>query len=142
MSHIFTVTQPINADPATVWPWLCEPERLARWMPGLRNLHSRSGGPLDENGELVYSTRRGEHSARVVAFDPGRSITLQSHTGSFFADYRYSVSATAAGSEVTLEASGRATGLSALLAPLLKARIRQSDSGQLAALAAAVDAAG
>jgi len=131
---IFEVEERIAAPTDVVWRHLSDPALMAAWMPGIEDMHSRDGGPLQTGSELAFRARGAERSSSVAAFDPERLIALQSTQGAFTATYRYGLLANGSATVVTLRADCVASGWMRLLAPLIRVLIRRADSGQLARL--------
>lgn len=70
----------IAAPPAAVFPWLIEPERLARWMGGFVSAEAITDGP----------TRVGSRSRDVIEAD-GRRMVLETEVTELVADRRLAV---------------------------------------------------
>jgi carbon monoxide dehydrogenase subunit G len=71
-------TLALAAAPAAVWPWLSEPERLARWITDAQRFEARPAGPLAPGSTLVVHLPRGAPlEARVERVEPGRQLALR-----------------------------------------------------------------
>lgn len=132
MTRAFTASRTFDRPAAEVWAQLTDWEHAAGWL-GVDDIHP--GGPTAVGTELVFRARGRNRRSEIVAFDPGRSITLHSRQGGVTADYTYAVEAQGAGSRATLTADVRTTGAGALLAPVIRVAIRREDAGQLEELA-------
>jgi uncharacterized protein YndB with AHSA1/START domain len=134
MTEVFTAETVIDRPVEAVWECLTNWDLARQWMPGVEAL--RAHGPVATGTTLAFTTRGKERTAKVVALDPGHSITLRSMQGGVTADYVYAVASHGDGTRVTLVADCRITGPEWLLAPVIRAAIRRADSGQLEAFAA------
>lgn len=75
-----TKTVDIAASPSEVFPWLIEPDRLARWIGGFVSSEALTDGP----------TRVGSRS-RDVLEDNGRRMVIETEITEFLADRRLGV---------------------------------------------------
>lgn len=131
MVQAFTASKEIAHPAEQVWRELTDWERAAGWL-GVDRI--RAEGPTQVGTTFRFTTRGKERTSEVAALDPGRSITLRSRQGGVTADYTYAVRADGHGSRVTLHADVATRGAWALLAPLIRAAIRRTDSRQLECL--------
>jgi len=68
----------LAAAPAAVWPWLSEPEKLARWISDAQRFEARPAGPLAFGTTLVvHLPRNAPLEARVERVEPGRELALR-----------------------------------------------------------------
>ena len=79
MTHIATAID-IAASPRDVFPWLIEPDRLARWIGGFAGSEAITDGP----------TRVGSRS-RDVLEERGRRFVIETEVTEFVADRRLGV---------------------------------------------------
>jgi uncharacterized protein YndB with AHSA1/START domain len=135
MSQAFAASRTVEHSADDVWRRLTDWGAAAGWL-GVDGV--RADGPTDVGTRLTFRTRGRERTAEIVALDPGRSVTLRSRQGGVTADYVYSVEPAGAGARLGLLADVRTTGLWRPLAPVIRAAIRRTDSGQLDALARAL----
>jgi len=71
-------TLELAAAPAAVWPWVSEPEKLARWITDAARLDARPAGPLAFGSTLVvHLPRNAPLEARVERVDPGHALVLR-----------------------------------------------------------------
>src|SRR4051794_39767680 len=131
MTQAFTVTRTIPHPVDQVWEQLTDWNSAAGWL-GVDDM--RADGPASVGTRLHFSTRGKERSSEIAALDPGRSVTLRSRQGGVTADYTYTVGTDAGCTRVTLVVDVRTRGLWTLAAPVIRAAIRRTDSGQLDAL--------
>ncbi len=136
MAQAFRVERELDRPADAVWAQLTDWNRAAGWL-GVDSL--RAEGPTAVGTELVFTARGKERRSEIVALDPGRSITLRSRQGGVTADYTYEVEAASTGSRATLTADVRTPGVWSVLGPVIRRAIRREDSGQLDALARALE---
>ena len=128
MSTAFTATQVIDRPAGTVWHVLTDWRRAPDWMSGVDSVTP------DGDTTLRFVARKRERTREITALRPGESITLTSVQGGVRADYTYSVEPVGAATRATLVADVTTTPLWRPIAPALRALIRRTDGGQLAAL--------
>jgi uncharacterized protein YndB with AHSA1/START domain len=138
---IFTAMERIEAPAPLVWKHLTDPELMGEWMPGIESIRARDEAPLDVGSKLIFTTHGSEKTSEVVDFMPGERIALRSRQGPVTATYRYGLRPRGDGAIVAVEADSVATGPGKLIAPLIRALIRRTDSGQLKALKEVVEKA-
>lgn len=67
----------LEAAPAALWPWISEPERLARWIPDVQRFEARPAGALAPGSLLVvHLPRSAPIEARVERVETGRALAL------------------------------------------------------------------
>ncbi len=135
-----SVTRIVKADASTIWRWLTVPELMRQWMPGITDLRSEDGAPIDEGSRLLFTARGQQRSTTVTEFEPERALTLRSLQGSFAADYRYLVDSSINHCKVTLDIHCGATGVARLMAPLVRVAAWLTDKSQMEHLAAVIEA--
>jgi uncharacterized protein YndB with AHSA1/START domain len=138
MTTAFTARETIDDDAGTVWRTLTDWERVAEWMPGVTD--GRADGPTRVGMTLTFTARGKEHTSRVQALEPGRSLVLRSVQGGVTADYEYRLTPVEGGTSIELTAAVTTSGAWTLLAPVIRRAIRKADAGQLADLAEVVRA--
>ena len=68
----------LEQPPAAIWPWISEPERLARWISDAQRFEARPAGPLAPGSTLVvHLPRSAPVEARVERVEPGRELALR-----------------------------------------------------------------
>lgn len=132
MSRAFLVAEVIDRPAETVWSVLTDWRRAPDWMSGVDGV--REAGGTEPGTTLRFVARKRERTSEVTAVRPGESITLTSVQGGVRADYTYSVEPAEGTTRATLVADVTAGGLWRAFAPALRAMIRRTDGGQLAAL--------
>jgi hypothetical protein len=111
-------------------------------MTGIEGMTPTTQAPVSVGTRLKFRARGKERETRVTALDPGRRIALTSTQGGVTATYTYTVAPAGDGTEVTLDAVCRTSGVWKLLHPLIVFAMRRSDSSQLADLKAAMSGSG
>ncbi|HWM03291.1 MAG TPA: SRPBCC family protein [Actinophytocola sp.] len=134
MSKAFVATEDIDRPAETVWRLLTDWHRAPDWMSGVDSVRAADGTTLR------FVARGRERVSEITAVRDGESITLTSTQGRVRADYTYSVTPTGETSRATLVAEVTAGGVWRPFAPILRALIRRTDGGQLAALKRLVEA--
>lgn len=143
MAEAFRATEKIAAPADAVWAVLTDWDRATEWMGGIDAL--RAEGPNEVGTTLTFTARGKERSSRIVALEPGRSVTLRSEQGKATADYRYRCTPSdgegADGTTVELVADCRTEGaVMAVAGPLLRMMMKRTDGSQLEALKRIVEA--
>jgi hypothetical protein len=108
-------------------------------MKSVQGMTQVTDGPLGIGTRIRFGARGKERDTSVTAFDPGKRIALTSTQGGVTATYEYSVAPAGDGSEVTLHAVCKATGLWKLIHPLIVFAMKKTDGSQLADLKAAIE---
>lgn len=128
MPKAFAATQVIDRPADAVWRVLTDWPRAAGWMSGVDSVT-----PVGES-TLRFVARGKERTSEITALRPGESVTLTSVQGGVRAAYTYTVEPAGAATRATLLAEVTTTALWRPVAPALRALIRRTDGGQLAAL--------
>ncbi|MBT8335145.1 MAG: SRPBCC family protein [Gemmatimonadetes bacterium] len=75
----------IRRPPGEVWPWITEPERIARWNPKLERAGAPSSGRLQVGSSWGARYRMGRRAVEVQAvvetWEPPREFTLRYRWG-------------------------------------------------------------
>ena len=131
----FSASEVIARPVDEVWNAATDWARAPEWMKGLEALRPLDDGPVGKGSRLAFQSRRSEREARIVEWEPGRRLILQSRQGGITADYAYSFGECAGGTIVTLNAGCRGEGLFWRLAsPLIAFKMARADGGQVKAL--------
>lgn len=138
---MFSTTELIEADVSTVWRHLTVPELMGRWMRSVSGHRTRDGAPLEHRSELIFYARGRERSSEVISFEENRIFTLRSVQGSFTAVYSYELHPASGTTSATLQVECGATGLSRVIAPIIRQLMWLTDGGQLKLLKRAVESA-
>lgn len=132
MQRAFETETVIDRPVAEVWHELTDWEDAPRWMSGVDAMTSDAGTTV--GATITFRTRGKVRTSTISAVEPGRSVTLDSVQGGVTARYRYRLEPSGDRTTARLTADVAATGLWALLGPVIRAAIRRTDAGQLDAL--------
>lgn len=125
-----TVEIEIARPPAEVFAYLSDFEKNPEWQKGMQECHFTSEPPLGVGStydQLAKFRRKEIRSSFVVtAFEPGRSITIDTTESPMQIRVTRSVTPTASGSLVRAVIQGDASGFMRLAEPLLKPMVRRS----------------
>jgi carbon monoxide dehydrogenase subunit G len=137
-----TVT--IAKDPADVFPWLVEPDKVPQWMSGLQLYELLDAGALHVGSrirqELVVSGYELKLDLVVAELDAPRRAVLRFEGSGFKAANEYTVTESAGGARVIWVVSGDATSFKAkLIAPMVQAKLQEKHDGDLARLRALLE---
>lgn len=134
----------IGAAPATVFPWLVEPDRLSRWISGFIGsepigssevrVGSRSRDIIEAEG------RRIEVETEIVELHPGERLAVRITSSSSDQVDSYDLGARGGATELTYRSDMRLRGPMRLLGPLITSRIRARADNDLATLKREVEA--
>jgi uncharacterized protein YndB with AHSA1/START domain len=125
------VTRPINRPAAEVFDFLANAANNPRWQKGMRSCVWTSSGGLRLGAtyrqEARFLGRTLRNDFEVIAYEPGRSVTIRSTGGSFPITVRRSVEPTDPhSSEARAEISGEPGGFFRLAGPLLRRLAQRS----------------
>jgi carbon monoxide dehydrogenase subunit G len=135
-------TLALDAAPAALWPWISEPERLARWISDAQRFEARPAGPLAPGSTLVVHLPRGAPvEARVERIEPGRELALRARglPNDMEVALLFTLRAEGAGTRLVLRAETELTGFMIFAEKMIasKAQAKLAEwSGKLRALVA------
>ena len=137
MTHV-TATIDIAASPSEVFPWLIEPDRLARWIGGFVGSEAITEGPTRVGSRsrdvLEEGGRRMVIETEVTEFIGNRRLGVHIRSDGHESDDRYDLEPTGNGVRLTYTSDMRLKGmmrlLSLVIAPQLRARAER-DFGTL-----------
>ncbi len=137
-----TVT--IGKEPADVFPWLVEVDKVPQWMSGLQRYEPFDPGPLHVGSrirqELIVSGYHLHLELEVAELDAPRRAVLRFEGSGFRAANEYTLSEAAGGARVTWVVSGDATSFKArLIAPMVQSKLQEKHDSDLARLRALLD---
>jgi carbon monoxide dehydrogenase subunit G len=132
----FSVTEHILANPDRVWGHLTDFNNAQKWMPGIDRMTLADGDELETGSIITFNARGNDRETRVTALERGKRLALTSTQGGVTATYEYLLAAASGGTDITLNASCKATGFWKLLHPLIILAMKKADSPQLANLKA------
>jgi len=131
MADGFEVRKRVDAAPDEVWAYLTRLDRAAASMPGVEAMTQLDAGPLGLGTRFGFAARGNVRETRITAFESDRLMALTSTQGGVTATYTYALAPSGDGTDVTLSAVCRASGVWRLLHPLIVIAMRRSDSSQL-----------
>lgn len=127
----FEVQEHVDAAPEELWAWLARLDHAAVWMPGIEAMTQLDPGAIGLGTRFAFTARGKARETRVTAFEAGRLMALTSTQGGVTATYTYALAPSGSGTDVTLKAVCRASGVWRLLHPLIVVAMRRSDASQL-----------
>jgi uncharacterized protein YndB with AHSA1/START domain len=143
MTHI-TTSIDIAASPSEVFPWLIEPDRLARWIGGFVSSEPLTDGPtgvgsrshdvLEENG------RRMVIETEITEFVGDRRLGVHIRWGSGESEDRYELEPVGSGSRLTYVSDTRLKGPMRLLSLAIASQLRARAKRDLTTLRDRVEA--
>jgi uncharacterized protein YndB with AHSA1/START domain len=134
----------IGAPPASVFPWLVEPDRLSRWISGFIGSEPIGSGEVRVGSRsrdtIEAEGRRIEVETEIVELLPGQRLAVRiTSTGHDQVD-SYDLDAHDGGTELTYRSDMRLRGLTRLLTPLITPQLRARADKDLATLKREVEA--
>jgi carbon monoxide dehydrogenase subunit G len=126
-------------QPATVFPWLLEVDKVPRWMTGLEVYEPLDPPPLRVGSRirqhLSVSGQNLRFELHVAELDAPRRAVLRFEGSGFKAANEYSVADAPEGSKVTWVIDGDTTSFKArLIAPMVQAKLQEKLDHDLARL--------
>jgi carbon monoxide dehydrogenase subunit G len=132
-------TVSVDRQPADVFPWLIDADKVPRWMTGLQVYEPLDPPPLRVGSrirqELSVSGRLLRFELRVAELDPPRRAVLRFAGSGFEAANEYTVEPSGSGSRVTWVIEGETTSFKAkLIAPMVQAKLQEKLDADLVRL--------
>jgi uncharacterized protein YndB with AHSA1/START domain len=134
----------IGAQPATIFPWLVEPDRLSRWVGGFIGsepigsdevrVGARSRDIIEAEG------KRFEVETEIVEMSPGSRLAVRITSPSSEQVDSYDLEARNGSTELTYRSDMRLKGVTRLLSPLVGSQLRARAEKDLATLKREVEA--
>jgi uncharacterized protein YndB with AHSA1/START domain len=134
----------IGAPPATVFPWLVDPDRLARWIGGFIGSEPIGSGEV-RVGSRSHDTieaegRRFEVETEIVELQPGKRVAFRITSPDHRQTDSYDLDGRDGATELTYRSDVRMRGLTRLLSPLIARQLRARAVNDLATLKREVEA--
>ena len=134
----------IGAPPTTVFPWLVEPDRLARWISGFIGSEPIGSGEV-RVGSRSHDTieaegRRFDVETEIVELEPGKRVAFRITSPSHDQSDSYDLDDRDGATELTYRSDMRMRGLTRLLSPLVASQLRSRAEKDLATLKREVEA--
>ena len=134
----------IDAPPATVFPWLVDPDRLSRWISGFVGSEPIGSGEVrvgSRSRDIIEAEgRRIEVETEIVELRPGERLAVRITSSSHDQDDSYDLDARDGATDLTYRSDMRLRGLTRLLSPLVASQLRARAEKDLATLKRAVEA--
>lgn len=134
----------IRVPPATVFPWLVEPERLARWIGGF--ISSEPAGPGEvrvgarSRDTIEAEGRRFEVDTEIVELRQPERLAVRITSSDFHQVDSYDLDGSHGTTRLTYRSDLQLGGFMRLLGPLVAARLRARARTDLAKLKHEVEA--
>ena len=136
----------IGAPPATVFPWLVDPDRLSRWISGFVGSEPIGSGEVrvgSRSRDIIEAEgRRIEVETEIVELRPGKRLAVRITSSGHDQVDSYDLDARDDSTELTYRSDMRMRGLTRLLTPLITPQIRARAVKDLATLKREVEAEG
>jgi uncharacterized protein YndB with AHSA1/START domain len=123
----------IGAPPATVFPWLVDPDRLARWIGGFIGSEPIGSGEV-RVGSRSHDTieaegRRFEVETEIVELRTGERLAVRITSSSHDQFDSYDLDGRDGATELTYRSDVRMRGFMRLLSPLVASQLRARAEG-------------
>ena len=135
MTTAIDATTTIAAPPDAVWAALTDWSLAPRWMPGVTAM----SGPVSMGAVVTFTVRGKDRTAVIEVLDAPRTLALLSRSGPVTALYTYTLTATAAGTDLRLLADVEVRGPLSLIARVIRRSIATEDGAQPENLRAVVE---
>ncbi|MDQ0372824.1 SRPBCC family protein [Cellulomonas humilata] len=135
MTTAIDTTTSIAAPPDAVWAALTDWSLASRWMPGVTAM----SGPVSPGAVVTFTVRGKDRTAVIDALDAPRTLALLSRSGPVTALYTYTLTGTAAGTDLHLLADVEVRGPLSLIARVIRRSIAKEDGVQPENLRAVVE---
>ena len=134
----------IGAPPASVFPWLVEPDRLARWIGGFVGSEPIGSGEVrvgSRSRDIIEADgRRIEVETEIVELRPGERLGVHISSSGHDQDDTYDLDLRDGMTELTYRSDMRMRGFTRLLTPLITPQLRARAEKDLATLKREVEA--
>ena len=134
----------ISAPPEAVFPWLIEPERLARWISGFAGSEALTEGGARLGARSRDTLREGSRTivaeTEITEFAPNRLMRVKIEAGGMRSDDCYRLTAGGAGTRLEYTSDVQLGGPVRLFAPLVVRQLRARAERDLAALKREIEA--
>jgi uncharacterized protein YndB with AHSA1/START domain len=134
----------IGAPPATVFPWLVDPERLGRWISGFIGSEPIGSGEVRVGSRsrdtIEAEGRRFEVETEIIELRPDKRLAVRITSSSHDQVDSYDLDARGGSTELLYRSEMRLRGLMRPLGPLITSRIRARADTDLATLKREVEA--
>jgi len=138
-------TVDLATAPASLWPWISTPERLAQWITDVRRFEAAPPGDLEKGSRLIAHLARGAPiEASVERCDRGRALVLRAAglPDDMEVLLTLSIDDRAGGSALSLRAETQLKGLMMFAEKLIAAKARAKLQAWIAALRGLIERSG
>jgi uncharacterized protein YndB with AHSA1/START domain len=134
----FDASIQIDRPPEQVFAFVADENNMARWHSAVQSVRQTSPGPTGV-GATYHMVRhlpqgRVENSYEITAYQPDEALTIETTSGPTPFRYRYRFEPVATGTELSLAAEVKVSGLASLAAPLLRRGIKSGVEANFATL--------
>jgi carbon monoxide dehydrogenase subunit G len=134
----------ISSPPEDVFPWLVEPERLARWISGFARSEPLTEGGARLGARSRDTLREGSRTmvieTEITEFEPGRMLRVSIAADGYGMDDRYQLTPVGEGTRLEYTSDARLGGLLRLMSPLVTRQMRARATRDLATLKREIEA--
>jgi uncharacterized protein YndB with AHSA1/START domain len=134
----------IDASPEAIFPWLIEPDRLARWIGGFVGSESLTDGGARLGARSRDTLREGSRTmvveTEITEFEPGRLMRVNIEATGMRSDDMYKLTPVGEGTRLEYTSDMRLGGMLRLLAPVITRQLRARAERDLATLKREVEA--
>lgn len=134
-----TTITTVPATTPSVWRALTCPEVMALWMKGAEKVRTSDGETVSPKNRIRFDARGKSYESRVVEFEEGKRLAIESHQGPFCARYRYELADEGNSTRLTLTIEFTASGLANIVAPLIARAVWRTDRDQGERIKAALE---
>ena len=128
----------IDAGPDEVFPWLVEPEKLARWISGFAGSEALTEGGARLGARSRDTLREGSRTivahTEITEFELGRLMRVRIEAGGFRSDDVYRLTAMGDGTTLEYTSEVHVGGPMRLMSPLVTRQLRARAERDLATL--------
>ena len=125
----FDVSIKINRPPEQVFAYVADEKNMARWNSAVQSVQQTSPGPISVGAtyHMVRQLPQGwaYNSYKITAYQPNQALTIETTSGPTPFCYQYHFEPIANGTELSLVAKVKTSGLASLAAPLLSRGIKR-----------------
>jgi uncharacterized protein YndB with AHSA1/START domain len=134
----FDTSVQIDCPPEDVFAYVANENNLARWNSAVQSVQKISSGPTG-TGATYHMVRqlpqgRAENTYEITAFQPNKAMTIETTSGPTPFRYHYRFEPADTGTELSLAAEVKTSGLASLAAPLLSRGIKSGVEANFATL--------
>lgn len=134
----FDVSIRINRPLEQVFAYVTDESNMARWNSAVQSVRQTSPGPTGVGAtyRMVRQLPQGqaENTYEITAYQPNQTLTIETTSGPTPFRYHYQFEPVAKGTQLSLAAEVKTSGLASLAAPLLTRGIKSGVKANFATL--------